>query len=256
MQRKLVVANWKMNGVTEKLQDIEFLAKIHQHSRIEIVICPPATLIYQAVQMTDNSNLRIGGQNCHHNTSGPHTGDISAEMLRDLGAKYVILGHSERRHDYDEHNKDICNKAIAAINCNLTVIICVGETARQRSEHTTFDVVDTQLKECIPNIKNACQLVIAYEPVWAIGTGQTPTADQIYLVHSHIREQLNNQLDPSIASEIGLIYGGSVNPSNATDIFAVPEVNGALVGGASLYPQGFSSIIAALEDAKFWQVQN
>ena len=251
MQRKLAVANWKMNGTIEKLQDIESLTKIHQQSQVGIVICPPATLIYQAVQITNNSNLQIGGQNCHYDTSGPYTGDISADMLNNLGARYVIIGHSERRNSYDEQNEDVYARATAAINCNLTVIVCVGETAKQKKQNITLDVVVTQLKECIPNIQDARQLVIAYEPVWAIGTGKIPTINQIHLVHSHMRKQLNKRFGSEIASQICLLYGGSVNPHNATDIFAIPDLDGALVGNSSLFSQDFSSIIVALESSKF-----
>lgn len=236
MPRKIAAGNWKMNGTKDALAQVETLAATHSAPTVEVLICPPAPLLAQAVGLSGAIN--IGGQDCHTATSGAHTGDISADMIADTGATAVLVGHSERRTDHGETDATIKAKAQAAHAANLTAIICIGETLDEREAGTTLDVIDTQLAGSIPDNATDANTVIAYEPVWAIGTGKVPTLDQISEVHAHIRAQY---------PDLAILYGGSVKDSNAADIFAVPHVNGALVGGASLKAADFSPIITALE---------
>lgn len=238
MPRKIAAGNWKMNATASDLDQISALAVTHANTTIDILICPPATLIAQAAAL--NGPIRIGGQDCHSATSGAHTGDIAAPMLAACGASAVIVGHSERRSDHGETDAMVQAKAMAAHAAGLTAIICIGETLAEREAGTTLQIIDRQLAGSIPGGASEANTVIAYEPVWAIGTGRVPTLDQIGEVHAHIRAQY-----PTLA----ILYGGSVKGSNAADIFAVPHVNGALVGGASLRAADFSPIIAALESA-------
>ena len=246
MARKLAAGNWKMNGLGASLTEIEALAADHGGSSINILICPPSTLISRAASVA--GAIAIGGQDCHANSSGAHTGDISAEMLTDAGASYVILGHSERRTDHGESDADVAAKARAAVAAGLTAIICVGETLAQREAGATLDVVGGQIAGSVPSEAPIEKLVIAYEPVWAIGTGKVPTLAEIGEVHGFIRAKLS-QIGLSSAGDVPILYGGSVKPSNAAEIFAVADVDGALVGGASLKAADFSGIISALEAA-------
>lgn len=243
MPRKLAAGNWKMNGLTASLDTLHTLADRHVDATVDILICPPATLI----SACRNLPISVGGQDCHAKESGAHTGDISAEMLADAGAKAVLTGHSERRADHGETNADVAVKSIAAYRAGLQAIICIGETLAQREAGTTLDVIDQQLDGSIPEAATATNTVIAYEPVWAIGTGKVPTIEQIAEVHAHIRMRLETRFGDG--SDFTLLYGGSVKGSNAAEIFAVPHVNGALVGGASLKADDFSPIITALENA-------
>lgn len=194
------------------------------------------------------TNISVGGQDCHMNTSGAHTGDISAEMLSDAGATYVILGHSERRTDYNESNTEIRAKAEAALAVGLRAIVCVGETLAQRESGETLEVIRTQLDGSLFDGADLTKLVVAYEPVWAIGTGKVPTVDQIAEVHDDMRATLTKRYG-SGADDVPLLYGGSVKPSNAAEIFATSNVDGALVGGASLKAADFAGIISALQEA-------
>lgn len=243
MPRKIAAGNWKMNGTQATLAELQTLEDKHGDADIAILICPPFTLI----SACEDTPFDIGGQDCHSAKSGAHTGDISAEMLADVGASYVILGHSERRTDHGETDAQVAAKAEAAYDAGLIAVICIGETLEQRENGTTLDVIDTQLAQSIPASADALNTVIAYEPVWAIGTGKVPTTDQIAQVHAHVRARLEDRF--SDGAEMSLLYGGSVKGSNAAEIFAVPHVNGALVGGASLTAEAFSPIIAALEKA-------
>ena len=246
MARKLAAGNWKMNGLGASLAEIEALVADHGGSSINVLICPPSTLISRAASVA--GAIAIGGQDCHANSSGAHTGDISAEMLTDAGASYVILGHSERRTDHGESDADVAAKARAAVAAGLTAIICVGETLAQREAGATLDVVGGQIAGSVPSETPIDKLVIAYEPVWAIGTGKVPTLAEIGEVHGFIRAKLS-QIGLSNAGAVPILYGGSVKPSNAAEIFAVADVDGALVGGASLKAADFSGIISALEAA-------
>lgn len=244
--RKLAAGNWKMNGDLASLAQINALAKAHSAAACDILICPPALLI-QPAQSHTAGIVAIGGQDCHANGSGAHTGDISATQLKDAGASHVILGHSERRADHGETDADVAAKAQAAHAAGLIAIICVGETEAQRDADQTLDLIAAQLAGSIPDGATAANTVIAYEPVWAIGTGRTPTNDQIAEVHALMRQKLQGAV--ADADAVRLLYGGSVKPSNAAEIFAIADVDGALVGGASLKADDFGAIITALDAA-------
>ena len=246
--RKLAAGNWKMNGLAAALAEVTALAAAHPAPACEVLLCPPATLLAQMNWAAKGSALKLGGQDCHPDASGAHTGDISAAMLRYAGAAYVILGHSERRADHGETDALVQAKAIAAQSAGLIAIICIGETAAQRDAGTTLDVIGSQLDGSVPDGFTAATLVVAYEPVWAIGTGRTPTIPQIAEVHAFLRARLTAKIGAEAAG-VRLLYGGSVKPSNATEIFGVPHVDGALVGGASLKAADFGAIIAALSAA-------
>ena len=246
--RKLAAGNWKMNGLASALAEVQALNAAHPAPTCEMLLCPPATLLAQMNWAAKGSALKLGGQDCHPDASGAHTGDISAAMLRDAGAAYVILGHSERRADHGETDALVQAKARAARTAGLAAIICVGETAAQRDAGQVLDVIGAQLDGSVPDGSTAATLVVAYEPVWAIGTGRTPTIPQIAEVHAFLRARLTAKIGVAAAG-VRLLYGGSVKPSNATEIFAVPQVDGALVGGASLKAQDFGAIVAALSAA-------
>ena len=243
MPRKIAAGNWKMNGLQSTLSELRTLEDKHGDADIAILICPPFTLI----SACEDTPFDIGGQDCHTAESGAHTGDISAEMLADVGASYVLVGHSERRTDHGETDALIAAKSQAAYDAGLIAVICIGETLAERESGTTLDVIDAQLAGSLPVTADAQTTVFAYEPVWAIGTGKVPTTEQIAEVHAHIRARLNTRFDDG--AEFSLLYGGSVKGSNAAEIFAVPHVDGALVGGASLTAEAFCPIISALEKA-------
>jgi triosephosphate isomerase len=248
MPRKLAAGNWKMHGDGAALAEIDALKAAHPQPGVEIVICPPATLIDRMATRLHGAAIAVGGQTCHSAASGAHTGDISAAMLVEAGATHVILGHSERRADHAERDAQVRAQAEAALAAGLRVIICVGETEAERDADVTLEVVGTQLQGSIPDTVTGDRLVIAYEPVWAIGTGRVPTLDQIAEVHDAIRAHLADRFGTG-ALEMPILYGGSVKPANAAEIFGVRNVDGALVGGASLKAADFSGIIAALEAA-------
>ncbi|KAB7615589.1 triose-phosphate isomerase [Amylibacter sp. SFDW26] len=244
MRKKLAAGNWKMNGLRESLQEIKTLSEVAVKASCEVLICPPATLVQS---MTSISNdIIVGGQDCHADASGAHTGDISAAMLADCGAQYVILGHSERREDHGETDELVREKTRTAWSNGLTAIVCVGESLAQREASNTIDIIGGQLAASIPDNATGENLVVAYEPVWAIGTGLTPTLDQIGEVHDFIRMRLERRFGEGVGRSVRLLYGGSMNPKNAADIAAVSNVDGGLVGGASLKAADFSQVIAAL----------
>jgi triosephosphate isomerase len=246
--KKLAAGNWKMNGTTAALDEMRALLAAHPAPACEMLLCPPATLIAQAAYHTKGKALHIGGQDCHAKASGAHTGDISAAMLKDAGASHVILGHSERRADHAETNAQVKAKAEAALAADLIAIVCLGETEAQRDAGETLALCGNQLHGSIPAGATAANVVIAYEPVWAIGTGRTPTLDQIAEVHAFLRAELVKALGED-GQGVRILYGGSVKPSNAAEIFAVKDVDGALVGGASLKAVDFGAIVAALSAA-------
>ena len=248
MPRKIAAGNWKMHGDGAALTEIDALIAAHPSPVCRVVICPPATLIHRMATRAKGSAVSVGGQTCHTATHGAHTGDISAAMLAEAGATHVILGHSERRADHAETDAQVRAQTEAALAANLTVILCVGETEAERDAGVTLAVVEGQLAGSIPDGATAANLIVAYEPVWAIGTGRVPTTDQIAEVHAAIRAQLSDRFGEQ-GREMAILYGGSVKPSNAAEIFAVPDVNGALVGGASLKAADFGGIIAALDAA-------
>lgn len=246
MARKLAAGNWKMNGTGASLAEIDALAKAHPNPGCEVLICPPATLLSRLSERTSGTAIKSGGQDCHAATSGAHTGDISAEMIADAGGSHIIVGHSERRADHGETDADIAAKTTAVWNAGLVAVICVGETLAEREAGQTIDIVAGQLAGSVPDGANGNNTVIAYEPVWAIGTGKVPTLDEIAAVHADIRARLKARFDAA-GDDMPILYGGSVKPSNADDIFGVADVDGALVGGASLKAEDFGGIIAALE---------
>ena len=243
--KKLAAGNWKMNGLSASLAEVTALIAAQADCACEMLLCPPATLLAPMTWAARGSKLALGGQDCHQDASGAHTGDVSAAMLKDAGAAYVILGHSERRADHGETDALVKAKAEAALAAGLIAIVCVGETLGQRDGGSTLDVVGAQIAGSLPAGATAANLVIAYEPVWAIGTGRTPTIAQIAEVHAFLRACLTAAIGAEAAG-VRVLYGGSVKPSNAAEIFGVPHVDGALVGGASLKAPDFSAIVAAL----------
>jgi triosephosphate isomerase len=246
--KKLAAGNWKMNGTKVALAEVSALLATHPAPACEMLLCPPATLIAAMADSAKGTSLMVGGQDCHPKPLGAHTGDLSATMLRDAGATHVILGHSERRTDHGETDVLVRAKAEAAISAGLVAIVCVGETEAERDAGRTLAVIGTQIDGSIPMGATAANLVVAYEPVWAIGTGRTPTLAEIAEVHGFLRGRLRGLIGDE-AMGVRLLYGGSVKPSNATDIFAVPHVDGALVGGASLKAADFGAIVTALSAA-------
>jgi len=247
--RALVAGNWKMNGTRASLKEIRTLAaKLNDRKpKCNVMICPPATLLSEAKALAKGSKVKIGGQDCHMAESGAHTGDISAAMLKNIGATAIIVGHSERRADHGEDDKTVSQKAKATHEAGLTAIICVGETLEQYKAGQTLKVMTGQIKGSLPETSTAKNTIIAYEPVWAIGSGLTPTVEEVAKVHTHIRKRLVAALGEEEAAVIAILYGGSVKPTNALELMSAANVNGALVGGASLKAVDFLGIIAAYE---------
>jgi triosephosphate isomerase len=246
-RKPLVAGNWKMNGTRASIKVVEAIRDgitPELAARVDVLICPPATLIGSCVAATAGSPIAIGGQNLHARPSGAFTGSISAEMLADLGAKYVIVGHSERRAYHHETDDGVHAKALGARRAGLCGIICVGETIEEREQGRALDIVRAQLAIGLPKGATAADTVIAYEPVWAIGSGRTPTPRDIAEVHASLREMLDKLVGDE-AHRIRILYGGSVKPSNARELMAVENVDGAVVGGASLVAEDFLGICAA-----------
>jgi triosephosphate isomerase len=244
-RRPLIAGNWKMNGLKASQRELaEIVAGASAlRGKVDLIVCPPATLIMRFVEAAGGA-VAIGGQDCHLEPSGAFTGDISAEMLADLGASAVIVGHSERRAFHNESDAEVRRKAQAAWRAGLLAIVCIGETRDDRAAGRTLSVVGEQLEGSVPDGATARNLVIAYEPVWAIGTGLTPTPADVEKVHGFIRERLTARF-PAFAQGIRILYGGSVKPSNAKELMAVANVDGALVGGASLKAEEFLAIAGA-----------
>ncbi|WP_319414481.1 triose-phosphate isomerase [uncultured Cohaesibacter sp.] len=245
--KPLVAGNWKMNGLKASVAELEALIAGFDADLAAVadtMICPPFTLVASFAEKAADSAVAIGAQDCHFNVSGAHTGDTSAEMLKDAGASAVIVGHSERRADHGESNEIVKAKAKATWDQGLVAIICVGETEAERKSGETLNVVGFQLEGSIPEGATAANTVIAYEPVWAIGTGLTPTADDVAEVHKFMRDELVKAFGAEGAN-MRLLYGGSVKPGNAKELMAVANVDGALVGGASLKAADFLGILAA-----------
>jgi len=245
MRRKIAAGNWKMNGLKASIGELEALKASSEGATCDVILCPPATLVAAMADVASGSGIVIGGQDCHWNETGAHTGDTSAEMLVDAGAGAVILGHSERRADHGETDAEVNKKSVAAWRAGLQAIICVGETEGQRDAGETLDVTGGQLDGSTPEGATAANTIIAYEPVWAIGTGRTPTLEEVGEVHDFLREKLVARFGDEIGNGVRILYGGSVKPSNAAEIFAVSNVDGGLVGGASLKASDFSGIVAA-----------
>ena len=243
MRRQIAAGNWKMNGVAKDLVEVSAIEDVAQGVNCEVVLCLPATLLAQAAARRVSKTLKLGGQDCHMETSGAFTGDISAEMLADVGAVSVIVGHSERRQTHCDRDEQVAAKARAAWRAGLTAIICVGETEEQYRVGQTLDVLDRQIAGSVPAGATSHNTILAYEPIWAIGTGLTPTPDDIAAIHAHLRTRLPDQ-------NLSILYGGSVNPDNANQIMTLDDVDGGLVGGASLTAAKFTPVITALEAAK------
>ena len=244
--RALVAGNWKMNGGLAMLKEPRLLAAMLKDVKLkcDVMICPPAILVRRIKSILKGSKIRLGGQDCHWDAAGAHTGDISAEMLKEAGCTAVIVGHSERRGNHGETDATVARKAKAAIRAGLAAIICIGETLDERKGGKTLEVVSRQLKGSIPEGATAANTVIAYEPVWAIGTGLTASVAEVAEAHGHIRADLAKLLGEDGAG-VRILYGGSVKPSNAAELMAAANVNGALVGGASLKAADFLGIIKA-----------
>lgn len=247
--RPLVAGNWKMNGTSASLGQLRAIGHGFMHgldADTEALICVPATLIARAAEILASTPVRVGGQDCHAKECGAHTGDISAEMIRDAGGSHVIVGHSERRTDHGEDDADVHAKAQAAWRAGLTAIVCIGETSAQREAGATLDILTQQIAGSVPPSAAAANTIIAYEPVWAIGTGLTPTARDVEKAHTHIRARMVQKLGAG-AERMRILYGGSVKPSNAAELLAVANVDGALVGGASLDAADFLGIAEAYQ---------
>lgn len=246
MARKMLIAgNWKMNGLSADGGALAgAVAAGAAKVDCDLLICPPAVLIASVATALSGSPVVLGGQDCHAAESGAHTGDISAEMLADAGCRYVIVGHSERRADHGESNEIVHAKAVAAHRAGLIAVICVGETEAERDAGQADSVVAGQIGGSLPEGATAANTVIAYEPVWAIGTGRTPTAEDVQAIHSHMRATVSASHGAEFAAQARLLYGGSVKPGNAAELMGLADVDGALVGGASLVADDFLAIAA------------
>lgn len=246
MARKMLIAgNWKMSGLTADgialASEIKAAVKAKKRS-CEFLVCPPFTILASVKKAIRGTKIALGAQDCHFDEKGAHTGDISPLMLTDIGCSYVILGHSERRADHGESSELVCKKAEAAHKAGLKTVICIGETLAQRDQGKTVDVCSKQVKESVPADAVAANTVIAYEPVWAIGTGKTPTTKDVEEVHAAVRAVLAKKLGKAEASKMRILYGGSVKPANAKEFLSLPDVDGALIGGASLKSADFMAI--------------
>ena len=247
--KPLVAGNWKMNGVRDSLNEIKAIAAGVEPlaGKIDALICPPITLLYVSTALATDSRLAIGAQDCHQAESGAFTGEVSAAMIADCFGTYAIVGHSERRTLYGENDALVRAKAEAAVNADLTAIVCIGETEAERKSGKTLDVLKTQLAGSVPDGATAKTVVIAYEPVWAIGTGLTPTAKDVEAAHAFMRAELVARFGEE-GGKMRILYGGSVKPSNASELMAIANVDGALIGGASLKSADFLAICGVYDD--------
>jgi len=244
----LIAANWKMNkGIKEADSFIKEFRGYFKANNKEVVICPPSTLLPYISGLIKNMGIKLGAQNMHFEDKGAFTGEISPLMVKDAGCEYVILGHSERRQHFNENDELINKKVKAALNHGLKPILCIGETLEQRESNITIKIIKSQLTECLKNINEneVRAIVVAYEPVWAIGTGKNATPEQAQEVHACIRKQLGELYGNAIASKIRIIYGGSVKPENSKELLSMKDINGALVGGASLDAKSFADICSS-----------
>ncbi|MEM9062895.1 MAG: triose-phosphate isomerase [Pseudomonadota bacterium] len=241
-RRKIAAGNWKMNGLSASVAELKSLTNLNFDC--DVILCPPATLISGFSAAAAGSSIAIGAQDCHPAPSGAHTGDLSAEMLKDAGASAVIVGHSERRQDHAETDETVRTKAEAAWRAGLLAIICVGETEAERDAGQALEIVRSQIRGSLPDGATAANTVVAYEPVWAIGTGRVPSPEDIAEMHGDIRETLSSLVGEE-SNDLRVLYGGSVKPGNAAEIFAIDNVDGGLVGGASLKAVDFAQIISA-----------
>ena len=242
--KPLVAGNWKMNGEREQLDQLALIARGVDEDladKVDVAVCPPATLLYVATTLAEDTPLLVGGQDCHTEPRGAHTGDVSAEMIADCFADMCIVGHSERRIGYGESDAIVQQKAKACWRADLTAIICIGETEEEYDAGTAMQVLKRQLAESVPDGANEDNVIIAYEPVWAIGTGKTPSPDDVRDIHAFLREELAERFGGP-GERMGILYGGSVKPGNAAEMLSINNVDGALVGGASLNADDFLAI--------------
>ena len=242
--KPLVAGNWKMNGQRDQLDQLALMSKgadAELSQKLDMVVCPPATLLYVATALAEDTGLKVGAQDCHANAFGAHTGDVSAEMIADCLVEYCIVGHSERRTDHNESDSDVRSKAQACWRAGLTAIICIGETEAQYDAGQAEAVLSAQLQASVPEGATDQNTIIAYEPVWAIGTGKTPSPEDIEAIHAFLRNELVERLQGP-GERMRLLYGGSVKPSNAAELLMINNVDGALVGGASLKAEDLLSI--------------
>lgn len=251
MNRKILIAgNWKMNALIADGASLakEVAAEVKKLGKTdcEFLVCPPFTLLTTVKKALRGSKVALGAQDCHTAEKGAHTGDISPLMLKDAGCNYVIVGHSERRADHHESDELICRKAQAAYQAGLKAVICIGETEAERDAGKTIEVCAAQIAGSVPDNATAANTVVAYEPVWAIGTGKTPTAADVQEVHAAIRKAIAKKLGKATANKMRLLYGGSVKPSNAAELLALPDVDGGLIGGASLKASDFMGIASTV----------
>jgi triosephosphate isomerase len=251
VRRQLIAGNWKMNGLRADGLDLARSlaawldadgATVRDH--VDMLVCPPATLVAPVADAIAGTALGVGGQDCHAADKGAHTGDVSAWMLKDLGASHVIVGHSERRTDHHETDEEVRAKATAALAAGLVPIICIGETEAERDAGQALAIVSRQFNGSLPDGATGTNVVIAYEPVWAIGTGRTPTTEDVAEIHQRIRADARERMGAS-AEALLILYGGSVKPGNAAELMAIDDVDGALVGGASLKAADFQAIASA-----------
>lgn len=248
LRRPLIAGNWKMNGLRKDGVALAFAVgeflKSGSGKGCEVLICPPFTLIAAVNEAIAETGVKLGAQDCHSLEKGAHTGDISAAMLADAGCCYVLAGHSERRADHGESDAEVRAKAKAANDAGLSAVICIGETEAERDGGKTLEVVKSQIAGSVPGSATAANTVLAYEPVWAIGTGRTPSLDEVQQVHAFIRSELAAVVGPEAADGIRILYGGSMNRGNAAGLLALADVDGGLIGGASLKAEEFKAIIA------------
>lgn len=249
-ERPYIVGNWKMNGTRAMLSEARAIDRAAQrYMKAEVAVAPPFTLIHAVHREAEQ--IGVGAQDCHPDEDGAHTGDISANMVADAGAKFVILGHSERRADHGETDAQINAKIESALEAGLRIILCCGETLPVRESGEAEEFVLSQLRASLPKIEDVRErLTIAYEPVWAIGTGKTATSTDIEAMHKAIRGLLDDTYGADQSAEVRILYGGSVKPDNAREILSIPEVGGALVGGASLSAESFLGIVVAASETE------
>jgi triosephosphate isomerase len=249
MRKKFIAGNWKMNTTRTEAQGLAsaIAAKVGTANAVEVAICPPSLYLETVCQAAKDSAVGVGGQNCYHEAKGAFTGEISPQMLIDLGCKYVILGHSERRQIFKESSQDVNRKVVAALAARLTPIVCIGETLDERKANQTAAVVRQQIEGSLAGLSadQMLKIVIAYEPIWAIGTGVVATPEQAEEVHADLRRLLETRYNAEVAAAVRIQYGGSVNAENAASLLSQPNVDGALVGGASLKADSFLAIVAA-----------
>jgi triosephosphate isomerase len=254
IRKKLIAGNWKMNKTSADASTLvqEIVAEIGRVTDVDILVCPPFTSLESAGKLLEGSNVKLGAQNMHHEASGAYTGEISASMLRSTFATYVILGHSERRTYFAENDKFVNQKVLAALKNQLKPVLCVGETLAERESGATLKVVQTQLEGALEGVskEQATSVVVAYEPVWAIGTGKVATTEQAQEVHAFIRSLLVKLFGDAIAQKVRILYGGSMKPSNAPELLAQKDIDGGLIGGASLESRSFVELVKAAAAVK------